>query len=122
MNARKKRKIEELLRRELSIIILYELKDPRPGFITVTGVELSEDQRSARVRLIVRGSEDETKQTLRALHHARGYIQSLIGKRLGLRYTPVLEFREDAEVLQALRLDKLIDEVRREDREFRETP
>ncbi len=121
MNPRKKLKIEETLRRELSAIILYELKDPRPGFITITGVQMAEDQRSAKVLLTVRGSEDEIKQTLKVLHHARGYIQSLIGKRVGLRYTPVLEFCEDAEVLKALRLEKLIDEVRREDREFRET-
>jgi biotin carboxylase len=45
-----------------------------------------------------------------------------LGKRLKLRYTPVLEFLEDAEVLEAMRLEKLIDEARRQDREFRETP
>jgi ribosome-binding factor A len=122
MNPRKKRKIEELLRRELSTIILYELKDQRPGFITLTRVELSEDQRSAKVRLTVRGSEEELQETMAALHRARGYVQALIGKRLKLRYTPVLEFLQDAEVLQAMRLEKLIDEARREDREFRETP
>jgi ribosome-binding factor A len=122
MNPRKKKRIEELLRRELSTIILYELKDPRPGFITLTRVELSEDQRSAKVRLTVRGPEDEVKETLRVLEHARGYVQALIGKRLKLRYTPVLQFLEDAEVLQAMRLEKLIDEARRQDREFRETP
>ncbi len=121
MNVRKKRKIEELLRREMSTIILYELKDQRPGFITLTRVELSEDQRAAKVLLTVRGTEEEVKETMQALHRARGYVQALIGKRLKLRYTPVLEFAEDAEVLQAMRLEKLIDETRREDREFRET-
>jgi ribosome-binding factor A len=121
MNERKKKKIEELLRRELSMIILYELKDPRPGFITLTRVELSEDQRSAKVRLTVRGTDDEVRTTLRALEHARGYVQALVGRRLKLRYTPVLKFLEDAEVLQAMRLEKLIDQARREDREFRET-
>jgi ribosome-binding factor A len=121
MNPRKKARIEELLRRELSNIILYEMKDPRPGFITLTRVELSEDQRSAKVRLTVRGSEDEVKETFRVLEHARGYVQGLIGKRLDLRYTPVLTFMEDKEVLQAMRVEKLIDQARREDREFRET-
>jgi ribosome-binding factor A len=55
------------------------------------------------------------------LEHARGYVQGLIGKRLDLRYTPVLTFMEDKEVLQAMRVEKLIDQARREDREFRET-
>ncbi|KPK58259.1 MAG: hypothetical protein AMK73_09390 [Planctomycetes bacterium SM23_32] len=122
MNPRKKRRIEELLRRELSNIILYEMKDPRAGFITLTRVELSEDQRSAKVRLTVRGAEEEVQQTLRTLKRARGYIQSLIGKRLDLRFTPVLEFLEDKEVRQAMRLEELIDRARREDREFREAP
>ncbi|MHC4591889.1 MAG: ribosome-binding factor A, partial [Planctomycetota bacterium] len=56
MNPRKKRQIEETLRRELSSIILYQMKDPRVGFVTVTRVELSEDQRSAKVLLTVRGT------------------------------------------------------------------
>jgi ribosome-binding factor A len=122
MNARKKKRIEELLRRELSGVILYEMKDPRAGFVTLTRVELSEDQRSAKVHLTVRGSEKEVQQSLRTLHRARGYIQGLIGKRLSLRFTPVLTFEEDREVRETLRLERLIDQARREDREFRETP
>jgi ribosome-binding factor A len=115
---RKKEKLEELLRRELSNIILYELKDPRPGFVTVIGVDLSEDGRSAKVRLTVRGKPQETDLTLRSLDHARGYIQSLIGRRLQLRFTPVLNFVEDKDTLRALRVEKLIDQARREDRQF----
>lgn len=118
MNPRKKRRIEELLRRELSSIILYDMKDPRTGFATVTRVKLAEDQRSAEVLLIVRGGEEETEQTLQVLTRARGYVQALIAKRLDLRYTPVLSFSEDEEVLEARRLESLIDETRREDQEY----
>jgi len=117
VNPRKKRRTEELLRRELSRIILYELKDPRTGFVTLTGVELSEDQRSARVSLTVRGGEDQTRLTLLALSRARGYIQALLARRVPLRYTPVLSFREDKEVRNAMRLERLIEEARRQDRE-----
>ncbi|MCK4374310.1 MAG: 30S ribosome-binding factor RbfA [Candidatus Brocadiae bacterium] len=122
MNPRKKKRIEEMLRRELSSILLHEVRDPRAGFITLTRVELSEDQRSAKVYLTVRGTEEERDQTLQTLRRAHGYIQSLIGRRLSLRYTPVLRFREDKEVLNAMRLEKLIDKARREDREFRDVP
>jgi ribosome-binding factor A len=122
MNPRKKKRTEELLRREISNICLYELRDPRVGFFTVTQVELAEDQRSAKVSIVVRGAEDEVSRTLSTLRNARGYIQALVAKRLPLRYTPVLSFREDKDVLTARRVDKLIDEARREDREFRETP
>jgi ribosome-binding factor A len=98
------------------------MKDPRVGFVTVTRVELSEDQRSAKVLLTVRGTPEEAQKTLRALKGARGYMQALIGKRLTLRYTPVLNFKEDKEVLGAMRIEKLIDEARKDDQEYHETP
>ena len=119
MNPRKKRKIEELLRRELSSIVLYELKDPRKGFLTVTEVELSEDQRSAEVGVTVRGTEEEVEEPVEVLNHAHGYIQGLIGDRLRLRYTPVLTFSEDTSVRRAMKIEALIDRARREDREFK---
>ena len=119
MNPRKKRKIEELLRRELSSILLRDINDPRAGFVTVTGVELSGDQRSASVRVMVHGSPEDTERNLEMLRHARGYIQGLIGERLSLRYTPVLSFEEDTEMRDVLRLESLIDRARREDREFK---
>jgi ribosome-binding factor A len=122
MNPRKKRRIEELLRRELSIIVLRELSDPRAGFVTVTAVKLSEDQRSARVLVMVRGSEEEKVEALHTLGRARGHIQGLIGNRLELRYTPVLRFAEDTEMHTVRRVEKLIDEARRQDREYREIP
>ncbi len=122
MNARKKRRIEESLRRELSSIILYEMKDPRTGFVTITRVELSEDQRSAQVFLTVRGAEEEVERTLRALTRARGYIQGLIAQRIPLRFTPVLSFREDKELREAQRVEKLIDEARRDDRKLPGAP
>ena len=119
MNPRKKQRTEESLRRELSSIILYELKDPRMGFVTLTGVEISQDCRSAKVRLLVRGTEEETALTLQGLQHARGYIQALINKRMDLRYTPILQFEEDKEVRRVMRVQQMIDKARKEDREYR---
>jgi ribosome-binding factor A len=117
MNPRKKRRIEQLLRRELSNIVLYELKDPRTGFVTLTRVELAEDQRSAKVHLTVRGPAEQTERTLAALHHARGYMQGLIADRLKLRWTPVLTFGEDKDIREAMRIEKLIDQTLEEDRQ-----
>ena len=117
MNPRKKRRIEELLRREISNIVLYELKDPRVGPVALTRVELSQDQRSARVYMIVRGEEDAVEESLQVLDGARGYVQALIGRRLALRYTPVLHFEKDKDVLTAMRAEQLIEEARRQDQE-----
>ena len=119
MNPRKKLKIEELLKRELSSTILYQMNDPRTGFVSVTGVELSEDQRSAEVRVTVRGDARDIQETLRVLTHARGFLQGRIAERLDLRYTPVLTFSEDEDVLKARRLEQLIDEARKDDLEFK---
>ena len=117
MHPRKKKRAEEQLRREISTIILRELKDPRAGFVTLTRVKLSEDQRSAKVSLTVRGEENDTVKTLATLKRAHGFIQALIGKRLPLRYTPVLTFEEDKDIRNVMRLEKLISEARSDDRQ-----
>jgi ribosome-binding factor A len=108
---RKQEEISELLRREISSIILHELSDPRTGFVTVTHVRIAGDYQSARVFVTVRGSEEDLRRTLKALTHARGHIQSLIARRIKLRHTPVLEFVEDRDVRKAQQVDRLIDRV-----------
>ncbi len=64
--------------------------------------------------MTVRGEEADVKQTLAALTHARGHIQALIAKRIKLRWTPVLEFVEDSELTEALRIDRILDQVSRD--------
>jgi len=112
---RKQLEIAELLRRKISGIVLHELRDPRMGFVTITRLELSGDLRSAKVFVTVRGSRGDVSKSLAALQHARGHIQGLIGSRIKLRHTPLLRFIEDKELGEALRVDRLIDEVRRQD-------
>ena len=119
MNPRKKLKIEELLRRELSSIIIHQMKDPRAGLISVTGVELSEDQRAAKVRVTVHGEAADIQESLRVLTRAHGFIQCRIAETVELRYTPVLTFVEDEDVVKARRVDQLIDQARKDDLEFR---
>ena len=100
-----------MLRREISNIILYELSDPRMGFITLTRVEPSSDLRFASVFLTVRGSETEKRLTLSGLEHARGHVQALLGERLKMRYTPVLRFSEDKELGRSARVNQLLSQV-----------
>lgn len=112
--SRRQKEIAELLRREISHVILRELSDPRRGFVTVTRVCVAGDYRSAKVYVTVRGGETDVRRTMQALVHARGHVQALVGGRLTLRWTPVLEFIEDRELVRALRVDKLLDRVSRE--------
>lgn len=106
--------MEEALRRELSSIILYELKDPRIKFITLTRVELSADMRTAKVHISILGDEALKEKTLRALGHARGHIQSVAGKRLGIKHTPVLTFCLDETAERGLHVSRLIEEISKE--------
>ncbi len=112
---RKQEEISELLRRQISRIVLCELSDPRIKFVTITRVDVAGDYRSAKVYVTVRGPESDLNRTLEALMHAKGHVQGLIASRAKLRYTPVLTFLEDGELLTALRVNRLIDEVMRQD-------
>ncbi|MFW6044674.1 MAG: 30S ribosome-binding factor RbfA [Planctomycetota bacterium] len=114
MVTRKQKEIEELLRREISSIILRDLEDPRIGFVTVTRVHVGGDYRTAKVYLMIRGDEQEKETTLDVLTNARGRIQGLVANRIEMRNTPVLTFMLDEEMLEALRVDRLIDEVMKE--------
>jgi len=100
----------------VSSILLHELQDPRLGFTTVTGVELSSDLRNAKVRLSVLGDEKEQTVTMNAVRHARGYIQKLLGEELSVRYVPHLTFEADDSVKRSVNISRAL----RESRESRE--
>lgn len=111
MQTRRLEKIAEALKREISTVLFYKLKDPRINFVTVTKTEPSEDLRTAKVYVSIIGNDAKKKLTLRALKRARGHIQSLVGKRLEIRYTPILEFHLDDSVKKGVRLSKLIEKI-----------
>ncbi|MEE9557998.1 MAG: 30S ribosome-binding factor RbfA [Candidatus Brocadiales bacterium] len=111
MRTRRLEKIAEALKREISRVIFTELKDPRISFVTVTRTEPSDDMRLAKVYVSIIGNETKKRLTLNALKHARGHIQSIIGKRLEIRYTPVLTFFLDDSAAKSVHLSKLIDDT-----------
>ena len=88
-----------------------ELKDPRIGFITVTGVDTSTDLRQATVYVSVLGSERKRKQSMVGLEAAHGVLQRRIAAELRLKRTPQLTFQYDPSVEQGVRMSKLIDEL-----------
>jgi len=111
VQSRKKLETEELLRREISSIILRELNDPRLGFVTLTRVSIGGDYKTANVYVMTKGTDEERRDTLLALTHARGKVQALVAERIKMRNTPVMTFLEDQQTREALRVDKLIDDV-----------
>jgi ribosome-binding factor A len=88
-----------------------ELKDPRIGFVTVTGVETSPDLRHARVFVSVFGPEPNRQATLEGLNAAHGVLQARIARELRLKRTPQLAFEYDRTVEEGVRMSKLIDEL-----------
>lgn len=104
------RRVNESVRRVLSEA-LPELKDPRIGFVTVTGVETSADLRHARVFVSVLGSERKRVRTLAGLTAAHGVLQARLSRELRLKRTPQLTFEYDPSVERGVRMTKLIDEL-----------
>jgi ribosome-binding factor A len=104
------RRVNEAVREVLSEG-LGELKDPRIGFVTVTGVDTSADLRQATVYVSVLGSKRKREETLRGLDSSRGVLQSRLNRELHLKRTPQLTFEYDATVEEGVRLSKLIEEL-----------
>jgi ribosome-binding factor A len=92
-----------------------ELKDPRIGFVTVTGVETSPDLRTARVFVSVLGSERKRENTLAGLEAAHGVLQGRIARELRMKRTPQLTFEYDDSVERGVRISQLIDELAPDD-------
>ena len=104
------RRVNEAVREVISEA-LGELKDPRIGFVTVTGVETSPDLRHARVFVSVLGSEAKRAKTLAGLTAARGVLQARLARELRLKRTPQLAFEYDPTVERGVRMTQLIDEL-----------
>ncbi len=103
-------RVNESVRHVLSEAV-GELKDPRIGFVTVTGVETSPDLRHARVYVSVLGSERKREQALAGLQAAHGVLQSRLARELRMKRTPQLAFEYDPSVERGVRMTKLIDEL-----------
>jgi ribosome-binding factor A len=104
------RRVNESVRQVLSEA-LPELKDPRIGFVTLTGVETTTDLRHARVFVSVFGPERKRQATLDALAAAHGVLQGRIARELRMKRTPQLTFEYDRTVEEGVRMSKLIDEL-----------
>jgi len=104
------RRVNESLRAVISEGI-RELKDPRIGFVTVTGVRTSPDLRQATIYVSVLGSARKRRETLAGLESARGLLQGRVNAELHLKRTPQLVFEYDRTAEEAVRLSALLDEL-----------
>ncbi len=111
MPSRRMERLAEAVKQEVSKIILFELKDPRVSFITVTKAEITPDLKRAKIYVSILGDDAIQKKTLIGLEHAKGFIQSAVGSRLQIRYTPLLTFCLDETIKKSAHISRLIDEA-----------
>ena len=105
------RRIAEQVQRELSDVVRLELKDPRVGMITITDVEVTDDQSHARVFFTALGDEARIADAAAGLKHAAGFLRSELARRMKLRSVPQLQFKHDESVERGMRLSQLIDDA-----------
>jgi ribosome-binding factor A len=103
------RRINEQAREKLAHILLFETSDPDLQMITVTGCEVSIDK--SFMKAYISCDKDRYEEVLEALTRARGHIRSLLGRALGWRVTPEIDFRIDTTTDQAERISKALEEV-----------
>lgn len=109
--SRRSERLAAEIRDALSLLISRSLKDPRLGFVTVTRVELSADLRYAKVLVSVLGSEEQRRDSLKALRSAAGFLRREIGQRIRMRRVPELDVRHDAGLDATQRVAELLREI-----------
>jgi ribosome-binding factor A len=111
MRSGRMRRVDEAMRAVLSDAIGKDLKDPRIGFVTVTGVKTSPDLRHARVYVSVLGTDAERQSSIDGLRSAHGFLQRRLADELTLKHTPSLSFHYDVSVDRGMRISSLLDEL-----------
>ena len=111
MSGRRVQKVAEAIREVVSMAILTEMQDPRVKNVTVTYVEVSADLRLAKVHVSIMGDEKKQKLALYGLEHAAGFLQSKVGDRVQMRYTPKLQFFIDLGVKHSIEIARILKEV-----------
>lgn len=107
-------RINEEVRREVSVIIRDEIKDPRmTGMVSITSVKVSKDLKYAKVFVsIFAKSEEEKQETFTALKSASGYVRREVGQRMNLRNTPQIIFELDDSISYSMKIEELIEKVK----------
>ncbi len=107
-------KLQELIKQEMSKMLLKEIKDPRIGFVTVTDVEMTGDLREAKIYVSIMGGDEQIKESLEGLQSALGFIRREIGKRIRLRFTPEISFALDKSLDYSEHIQKLLLQIEKE--------
>lgn len=107
-------RLGEVIKEEISLVLLDGIKDPKIGFVTITRVRMSDDLKNARVYYTVFGGEKEKKNCQKGLDRAKGYIKRVLGSKLRIKYIPSLIFMFDDSLEYGNYIESLINDIKSE--------
>ena len=108
----KNEKMNHICQRAISEIIQFELKDPKVGFVTITDVQVTNDNSYAKVFVSFLGKQERAEAGLKALNRSKGFIRSALAKRLTIRKTPEIIFEIDHSLEQGNKIEKILAEIK----------
>ena len=110
-------RVGDQILRFVAELLMNKIRDPRVKNVTLTGVNLSNDLKNARIFFSVMGSESDINEALKGLESARGFIKRQLGSDLGLRYVPDIIFDHDPTLATGNRLEQLFKKIQAEETE-----
>ena len=114
MSSQRPERVQEAIRQEVSKIIQDEMRDPRLGFLTITGVVLTRDLRYARIYFSVLGEDKDKRLALKGLKNAKGYIKGLLADRVKLKFMPDIEFKIDESFEHTRHVYDILNKIKKE--------
>ncbi|MDI7258672.1 MAG: 30S ribosome-binding factor RbfA [Thermodesulfobacteriota bacterium] len=114
MEGKRSEKVADLIRKEVSEMLVKRIKDPRIGFVTITKVMVTEDCRLARIYYSVSGSIEERGRSMQGLDSAKGYIRRELARRVNLRYAPEIIFQFDPSIEYAIHIGEILQSLQKE--------
>jgi len=109
-------KMQELIKQEISTMLIRDVKDPRVKGVTVTSVEVSGDLSYAKIYVSLYGSEKEQDEAWKGLNSALGFLRSEIAKRVSLRVAPILSFHKDTSIAYGSHIEELLHKIKEEEK------
>ena len=116
----KEKRLEGIIRKNISDIIQFEVNDPKVGFVTITDVSVSKDHSYATVYVSFLGKKERNEAGIKALNNAKGHIRTLLSKRLDIRRCPELIFEFDTAMENGRHIDELLASINAEKEENKE--
>jgi ribosome-binding factor A len=104
-------KVAEAIHEEISRLLIKGVKDPRVGFVTVTGVKVTDDLHHATIYFSSIGTEAEQKEAEAGLNSARGFLRREVGKVLRMRYIPDIHFKYDESVVYGSHIENILKQI-----------